>query len=94
MTAWLSPFDVGVSQRVELDMSLLPDGLFYGIILRLRRLSGDVGSWRRLNRHFTDLIRRQFLIWRVLRPESRQAYRDRVASWFDGWNLESVIRNP
>jgi len=80
MTAWLSPYDVGVSQRVALETVLLPDGLFYGIHLRLERLSGDQGSWRRLNRHFTDLIRRQFLIWRILRPEARAAYRERIQS--------------
>ena len=82
MTAWLSPYDVGVSQRVDLETRLLPDGLFYRIDLRLRRLSGDQGSWRRLNRHFADLIRRQFLIWRVLRPEARQAYCARVDERF------------
>ena len=79
MTAWLSPYDVGVSERVALETVLLPDGLFYGIHLRLERLSGDQGSWRRLNRHFTDMIRRQFLIWRILRPEARAAYRARIA---------------
>jgi len=84
MTAWVSPYDVGVSQRVEVETSLLPDDIFYGITLRLRRLSGDEGSWRRLNRHFTDLIRKQFLIWRVLHPEAQRAYYERVASWFGG----------
>ena len=84
MTAWLAPFDVGVSQRVEVATELLPDGLFYGITLRLGRLSGDQGSWRRLNRHFTDLIRRQFLIWRILSPESRQAYAERVTAVVEG----------
>ena len=79
MTAWLSPFDVGVSERVDLATVLLADDLFYSITLRLTRLSGDESSWRRLNRHFTDLIRKQFLIWRVLRPEARQAYADRIA---------------
>lgn len=78
MTSWLAPFDVGVSQHVELATRLLPDGLFYGITLRLARRSGDQSSWRRLNRHFTDLIRRQFLIWRILSPEARQSYADRV----------------
>lgn len=82
MTVWLAPFDVGVSQQVELETLLLPDGLFYGIGLRLRRLAGDQGSWRRLNRHFTDLIRKQFLIWRILTPEMRQAYVERVATRF------------
>jgi len=80
LTAWLAPFDVGVSQRVVLETLLLPDGLFYGISLRLERLAGDEGSWRRLNRHFTDLIRKQFLIWRILAPDARQAYGDRVAA--------------
>ncbi len=94
MTAWLAPFDVGVSQRVELEMTLLPDGLFYGIELRLRRLSGDEGSWLRLNRHFTDLIRKQFLIWRVLRAEAREAYKQRVVPRLGPQTDESVMRNP
>lgn len=81
-TTWLAPFDLSVSQRVALETRLLPDGLFYGITLRLHRLSGDEGSWQRLNRHFTDLIRKQFLIWRVLRPETRRAYLERIAPWF------------
>jgi len=58
----------------------------------LRRLSGDEGSWRRLNRQFTDLIRKQFLIWRVLRPEARDAYVARVASWF-GSHAEGAEKN-
>jgi len=78
LTAWLSPFDVGVSQEVELITHLLPDDAFYGITLRLHRLSGDNGSWRRLNHHFTDLVRRQFLIWRILTEDARRAYMERV----------------
>ncbi|NQT86814.1 M28 family peptidase, partial [bacterium] len=80
MTAWLAPFDVGVSQEVEVTTALLPDDVFYGITLGLRRLSGDDGSWRRLNRHFTDLVRRQFLIWRILSDDARHAYMERVAA--------------
>ncbi len=82
MVAWLAPYDVGVSQRVVLDTRRLPEDMFYGITLRLERLSGDEGSWRRLNRHFTDLVRKQFLIWRVLRPEGRNAYAQRTAERF------------
>ena len=84
MTAWLAPFDVGVSQRVELKTELLPDGIFYSITLYLTRLSGDQSSWRRLNRHFTDLIRRQFLIWRILAPDARDAYAERVRAAMRG----------
>jgi len=82
MVAWLAPYDVGVSQRVVLKTRRLPEDMFYGITLRLERLSGDEGSWRRLNRHFTDLVRKQFLIWRVLRPEGRNAYAQRTAERF------------
>jgi len=83
MTAWLAPFDVGVSQRVEVQSRPLPGEGFYDILLCLRRLSGDEGSWRRLNRQFTDLIRKQFLIWRVLRPEMRQVYEGKVRARFE-----------
>ena len=67
---------------MELETSLLPDGMFYGIVLRLTRRAGDQSSWRRLNRHFSDRIRKQFLIWRILTPEMRQVYADRTTRRF------------
>ncbi|MFP4056449.1 MAG: FtsX-like permease family protein [Candidatus Brocadiia bacterium] len=94
MTAWLAPFDVGVSQGVAIETYLLPDGIFYGMELRLGRKSGDQGSWRRLNRHFTDLIRKQFLIWRVLRPAARETYVARAAQRLGEDQPEAATQPP
>jgi hypothetical protein len=42
--------------------------------LTLDRESGDVSSWKRVNRRFLNTLRKQFLIWRTLRTEERDRY--------------------
>ena len=37
--------------------------------MQLRRLSGDDGSWYRMNRTFLTELRQQFLQWRSLTPQ-------------------------
>jgi hypothetical protein len=46
----------------------------FEILLDLERVSGDVSSWRRVNRRFLNTMRKQFLIWRTLRAEERDKY--------------------
>jgi len=46
----------------------------FEIMLHLERVSGDVSSWRRVNRRFLNTLRKQFLIWRTLRAEERDRY--------------------
>lgn len=68
-TVWLTPFDLGVRQHLLL---LIHPGEFpdiYEVQVVLQRLSGDDGSWRRLNRAFLTLLREQFLQWRSLSPQ-------------------------
>ena len=74
LMAWLAPFDLGVSQRVELLTmpSTMED--VYDIDLVLYRESGDVSSWKRVNRRFLNTLRKQFLIWRTLSEEERASY--------------------
>ena len=47
--AWLAPFDLGISQRVE--MSAVPTDVkaIYAIHLDLELLSGQRRAWRRAN---------------------------------------------
>ena len=47
----------------------------YRIGLVLARESGDVASWRRINRGFLNLLRKRFLVWRTLAPELKGEYR-------------------
>jgi branched-subunit amino acid aminotransferase/4-amino-4-deoxychorismate lyase len=49
-------------------------GVSIEIGLHLDRVSGDVSSWRRVNRRFLNTLRKQFLIWRTLRAEERDRY--------------------
>lgn len=74
LMTWLAPFDLGVSQRVELRTVPAAMEDVFEIKLTLRRESGDVSSWKRVNRRFLNTLRKQFLIWRTLRAEDRERY--------------------
>jgi len=78
MTVWIAPYDLGVSQRVELAALPLDEHGFYELQVRLERESGDQASWQRLNRTFLNLLRKRFLVWRTL-PESHKARYHRQA---------------
>lgn len=71
---WLTPFDLGVRQHL---MLLIHPGDFpdiYEVQLVLQRLSGDDGSWYRMNRTFLTELRKQFLQWRSLSKERMLQY--------------------
>jgi len=74
MMTWIAPFDLGVSQRAELRT--IPSDMrdVYELKVTLRRESGDVSSWRRVNVRFLNTLRKQFLIWRTLSTEDRERY--------------------
>ncbi|MBN2309785.1 MAG: ABC transporter permease, partial [Candidatus Hydrogenedentes bacterium] len=74
---WLTPFDLGVSQHTTFLLRMLEGMDVCGIQVRIERLSGDAGSWRRANGHFMTDMRSQFLIWRNLSPEARGEYVER-----------------
>jgi ABC-type lipoprotein release transport system permease subunit len=71
---WLTPFDLGVRQHLAL---LIHPGEFpdiYEVEVVLKRISGDEGSWHRLNRTFLTELRKQFLQWRSLTPAKMMEY--------------------
>ncbi|MCJ7821676.1 MAG: ABC transporter permease, partial [Armatimonadetes bacterium] len=74
LMSWVAPFDLGVSQRVQLRTIPTDMEDVFEIGLHLERVSGDVSSWRRVNRRFLNTLRKQFLIWRTLRAEERDRY--------------------
>jgi hypothetical protein len=74
LMAWVAPFDLGVSQKVQLRTIPTDMEDVFEIRLELERVSGDVSSWRRVNRRFLNTLRKQFLIWRTLRAEERDRY--------------------
>ena len=46
----------------------------YEVQVILQRLSGDDGSWYRMNRTFLTELRKQFLQWRTLSPQRMMQY--------------------
>ena len=56
----------------------------YAVHLTLTRLSGDVSNWKRVNRRFLNVVRKQFLIWRTLSAEQRERYLAMMAEAPDG----------
>ena len=80
LMAWVAPFDLGVSQQVRLRTIPTDMEDVFEIRLQLERVSGDVSSWRRVNRRFLNTLRKQFLIWRTLRAEDRDRYLGYAAS--------------
>lgn len=71
---WLAPFDLGVSQTIALDTAPTDLEDVYEVHLTLTRVSGDVSNWKRVNRRFLNVLRKQFLIWRTLSAEERDRY--------------------
>jgi hypothetical protein len=84
LMAWLAPFDLGVSQHVTLRTIATDMKDVFSIDIVLRRESGDVSSWMRVNRRFLNTLRKQFLIWRTIGAEEKELYlldeEDRVAA--------------
>ena len=68
-TVWLAPYDLGVRQEVRLTIEPADGENIYGIHIELRRASGSVRAWHRLNRVFLGDLRRQLLGWRRLEPQ-------------------------
>ena len=71
---WLAPFDLGVSQMISLDTAPTDLEDVYEVHLTLTRISGDVSNWKRVNRRFLNVLRKQFLIWRTLSELQRERY--------------------
>ncbi|MFA5646566.1 MAG: FtsX-like permease family protein [Candidatus Ratteibacteria bacterium] len=71
---WLAPFDLGVSQNLNVHFEPLGQYNFYTITLDIERIGGEAADWKRLNRRFLDGIRKQFLVWRTISPEIKKEY--------------------
>ena len=74
LRVWLAPYDLGVSQDFELLTRPTGEGEIYELELVLRRLSGDLSSWRKTNWIFVNLLRKQFLIWRTIPYAEKRRY--------------------
>ena len=74
LRVWLAPYDMGISQDVQ--MHAIPTGEhdIYRIEVQIHRLSGDVNSWQRVNRGFLNDIRKLFLVWKTMPPQTKVEY--------------------
>jgi len=73
--AWLVPFDLGVSHEARIVTR--PSEERAGdcqLTMDCTHASGDRNSWRRVNLHFLKVIRKQFLIWRILSDAEKADY--------------------
>lgn len=75
LNVWLAPFDFGIMQRVELTICpSAEDNSFLGIQVVLKRKSGEMNAWWRINKLFLNNLRKQMLIWRSLDREQQVKY--------------------
>lgn len=71
---WLKPFDLGVSQHLEIALATDPDTRDYIARLTITRLTGTRDAWLRLNKPFIYAIRRRFLYWRAVSPAQKDVF--------------------
>ena len=90
MNIWLAPFDLGVSQHVVIRALPEAEHNIYQIQLDIRRMSGEDASWRRVNQRFMNVIRKQFLIWRTVDAEAKEAYRQQAVELLSEQHTEAV----
>ena len=72
-TIWLKPYDLGVSQHLEIALPTDPETGEFIARITLVRQSGHVASWQRTVKPFLTALRKQFLNWRATTEEDRTA---------------------
>lgn len=79
MMVWLAPYDLGVSQSIQFITSPVggEEEDLYKITLDVNRESGEIASWKRVNRRFLNLLRKQLLIWRTFSVDVRAEFHER-----------------
>ncbi len=73
-TIWLSPYDLGVRQDVNIRIDASRDADVFAINLILDRKAGQMGSWQNLNKVFISDLRKQLLGWRKLKADHAWRY--------------------
>ncbi len=79
MMVWLAPYDLGVSQSIQFVTSPVggEEEDLFKITLDVNRESGEIASWKRVNRRFLNLLRKQLLIWRTFSVDIRAEFHER-----------------
>ena len=90
LTAWLAPYDLGISQNVEMRAIPAGEHNIYKIEVVIHRLSGDVASWKRINRGFLNVLRKRFLVWRTVPQELKLRYAEEGKQILSGEAVEAT----
>ncbi|MHB9134094.1 MAG: FtsX-like permease family protein [Armatimonadota bacterium] len=70
-TVWLKPFDLGVSQRLSIQLPTDPETREFIARITIERLSGTTAAWSRTIMPFLVALRKQFLNWRAVTDTER-----------------------
>ena len=73
-TIWLKPYDLGVSQNLEISLPRDIDTGDFIARFSIRRLTGTRESWLRLNTTLVVVFREQFLHWRAVSPAQKKDF--------------------
>lgn len=74
LTVSLSPFEVGVSQRVDIAARFNEELKRYDVILHLVRLSGPHNTWVNSNYRFVNELRKQLIMWGSFSAHEKENY--------------------
>jgi hypothetical protein len=73
---WLAPFDMGVSQFMQLEFLPAQVSGVYTVEIYIERISGQDTFWQRVNRRFINGLRKEFLLWHTLPDASKIHHRN------------------
>ncbi len=84
---WLAPFDMGVSQFVQIECAPSSTRGAYAVEVFIQRLSGQDTYWQRVNGRFLNHLRKQFLLWNTLDDESKSFHRQVARDLISGGGI-------
>ena len=72
---WLAPFDMGVSEYMQLEFIPGKVSGVYHVEIYIERLSGQDTNWVRVNHKFINGLRKEFLLWHTLDNSMRDYHK-------------------
>ncbi len=73
---WLAPFDMGVSQFLQLEFLPTPISSVYKVEIFIQRISGQDTFWQRVNHRFINGLRKEFLLWHTMEESAKVFHRE------------------
>ena len=91
---WLAPYDLGVSERMNVQTVPTDDPEIFTIEADIIRQSGDDASWMRVTRNFINIIRKQYLLWRTFPAAQKDEYGRNALALLEGRYVEEEAHAP